>query len=78
MLAPQYSLRRLLALVTVCAFGCLIFAAAISGQLWAVAVSLAMGGVVVLLLVYGLTFAVVRGIGIALDRRRGRLERTPA
>ena len=70
MLAPQYTLRRLLALVTLSAFVCLVVAAAIQGHLWAAAVALALAGLAVMMLVYGVLFILVCGIGVLLDRRK--------
>jgi hypothetical protein len=70
MLAPQYTLRRLLAIVTLSAFVCLVVAAAIQGHLWAAAVALALAGLAVMMMVYGLLFILVRGIGALLDRRK--------
>jgi hypothetical protein len=70
MLAPQFSLRRLLALVTLSGFVCLIVAAALRGQMWAVAVVIALLGLAVTIFVHGVLFVVTRGIGAALDRRK--------
>ena len=70
MLAPQYSLRRLLALVTASGFGCLVLALAVRGQMWAVAIAIGMLGLVVTILVCGLLFAVTRLLGLAFGRRK--------
>jgi hypothetical protein len=70
MLAPQFSLRRLLALVTFSGFVCLVVAAAVKGHMWAVAVVIALSGLVVTIFVHGLLFVLTRGIGAALDRRK--------
>jgi hypothetical protein len=70
MLAPQYSLRRLLALVTLSALACLVFAAAIWGHLWAAAAAIAMLGLVVTIAVHGLSFLLIRAIGFVIDRRK--------
>ncbi len=77
MLAPQYSLRRLLAAVTLSAFVCLIVAAASWGKMWAVAVALALLGLLILLLVHGVLFVLVRVVGLLLDRRRQGREAAP-
>jgi hypothetical protein len=70
MLAPQFSLRRLLAVVTLCGFVCLIVAAAVQGQMWAEAVVIALVGLVATIVVHGVLFVVTRGIGLAFDRRK--------
>jgi hypothetical protein len=70
MLAPQYSLRRLLALVTLSALACLVLAAAIWGHLWAVAAAITMLGLVVTIAVHGLSFLLIRAIGLVIDRRK--------
>jgi hypothetical protein len=72
MLAPQYSLRRLLALVALSAVACLIVAAATRGHVWAAAVVIALFGLVVTMLVQGLLFIVARGVGMLLQRRAAR------
>lgn len=71
MLAPQYSLRRLLAWVTVSAFVCLIAAAAARGQIWAVAFLVALFGFVVLLVVHSMAYLLLGLVSLVRDRRRG-------
>lgn len=75
MLAPQYSLRRLLAVVTASAVVCLVVGAANWGQMWALAVAFALVGAVILMLVHGVLFVLVRGLGRIFDRRRQRIAR---
>lgn len=70
MLAPQYSLRRLLVLVAFSGLACLVFAAAIWGHLWAVAAAITMLGLVVTIAVHGLSFLLIRAIGLVIDRRK--------
>jgi hypothetical protein len=70
MLAPQYSLRRLLAVVTLSGFVCLIVGAAFWGKMWGVAAVLALVGFVVLMMVHGALFVLVRVLGLVLDRQR--------
>ena len=70
MLAPQYSLRKLLAAVAVSGVVCLIVAAANWGKLWAVAVALALFGLVILMLVHAVVFVLVWTLGTVIDRRR--------
>ncbi|MEX2113827.1 MAG: hypothetical protein WD845_11615 [Pirellulales bacterium] len=69
MLAPQFSLRRLLAWVSFSALVCLIGAAAARGQLWAVAALVGLFGLSVVLMVHGLTYGLLRLLGTLRDRR---------
>lgn len=69
MLAPQFSLRRLLAWVTLSAFVCLIGAAAARGQLWAAGISIGLAGLAVTLAVQGVAYGLIRLISLARDRR---------
>ncbi len=78
MLAPQFSLRRLLAWVTVSAFLCLIVAAAARGQLWAAGVLVGLAGLVVVLAVHGLLFVGIRLVGKVRDRGVRRWEQSAA
>ena len=73
MLIPQFSLRWLLALTTVCAVVFSIVGLAMRGSRWAAAVSVGIGSLVVLVMVYGLVFALVWIFSVAtssLGRRR--------
>ena len=72
MLAPQFTLRRLLALVTASGFVCLILAAAVRGQLWAVAVVIALVALVVTILVHAALFVATRAVALALDYGKRR------
>lgn len=67
MLTPQYSLRRLLALVTLSAGACLVLGLAARGSIWALAVSMGLLGGVVLLSIQSLTFLAVRLFAAVLD-----------
>jgi hypothetical protein len=71
MLAPQFSLRRLLLWVTFSAFLCLIAAAAARGQAWAVGVLVAVVGLVILLVVCAALYGVVKLMSGLLDRIQG-------
>jgi hypothetical protein len=73
MLAPQFSLRRLIAWVTLSGCVCLIVAAAARGQFWAAAVSIGLLELTVTFILYGLVFIVIRGFSIL----RQRLKHTP-
>jgi hypothetical protein len=73
MLAPQYSLRRLLAWVTLSAFVCLIVAAAARGQLWAAGLLVALAGFALTLAIHGATFAIIRVAAAARSRYEGDL-----
>lgn len=77
MLAPQFSLRRLLAWVTLSAFVCLIGAAAARGQIWAVAFLVALFGFVVLLVVHSGAFLLLRLVGTVRDRIRAARASAP-
>lgn len=72
MLTPQFSLRRLLLLVTLCGVLCLVPAVATRGYVWATAVAFALAGVGVLLAVQAALFLVSRGLAELVDRDRGR------
>lgn len=79
MLAPQFTLKRLLAGVTVSAVICLVVAAAARGQMWAAALLLALSGVFVVLVVHGFLFLLIQAIARAFRRRRApAAERIPA
>lgn len=70
MLAPQFTLRRLLGVVSACAVACCALGFAARGQLWAVAVAMALFGFVVMLGCYVLVYTVVRLLGAVIERRR--------
>ncbi len=69
MLAPQFSLRRLLIWVSFSALVCLIVAAAARGQLWAVSALIGLLGLAIVLVLHGLSFALLKMLGAARDRR---------
>jgi asparagine N-glycosylation enzyme membrane subunit Stt3 len=56
MLLPRYSLRWLLGLMTACSVLFLVMARAYEGKQWAIAVSVAIGSLVVVAIVQGLVF----------------------
>jgi hypothetical protein len=70
MLAPQFTLRRLLGVVSICALACCALGFAARGQLWAVAVAMALFGFVVMMGCYVLVYTVVRLMGMVVERRR--------
>jgi hypothetical protein len=79
-LIPQFSLRWLLGLTTVCAFLFAVLGTAARGHAWAIGISVGMGAVVLMALVYAFFFAciwvasaVVRGPR-AVDRGPGSEE----
>jgi hypothetical protein len=74
MLAPQFSLRRLLAWVTASAFVCLIVAAAARGRMWAAGVIVALAGLVVIMVVHALLFELIMLLGRIRDGARKRRE----
>jgi len=78
MLAPQYSLRRLLGLVTVSGFCCLIAAAGLRGHLLAAGFAVALLGLAVTMFVFGLLFALLSCLGWLIGRhQRTRISRSP-
>ncbi len=71
MLAPQYTLRRLLAIVTMAGFACLVLAAATRGRhLWAVATLVAMMGLGLTVLLQAVLFGITRVLGLSIERRK--------
>lgn len=72
MLTPQFSLRRLLLIVTVSAVLCLIPAVATRGYLWGVGLALALGGEFVLAGIQVLLFAMSRVVGVYVEKQQAR------
>lgn len=70
MLAPQFTLRRLLGVVSVCAVACCALGFAARGHLWAVAIGMALLGLVVMMGCYVLVYMAMRLLGAAVGRRR--------
>lgn len=79
MLIPQFSIRWLLALTAVCAVIFSIVGLAIRGNAWAAGVSIGIGSLVVLGLVYGALFAMVWVFSVVTSfrGRRARLGQSP-
>lgn len=80
MLIPQFSIRWLLTLTTVCAVIFSIVGLAVRGHAWAAGVSIGIGALVVLTLVYGSLFALVWMFSVVtapLSGQRGRSETSP-
>jgi hypothetical protein len=80
MLIPQFSIRWLLAVTTVCAVVFSVVGLAVHGSAWATAVSVGIGSLVILGLVYGLLFAVVWAFSVvtsSLVPRRARSGGSP-
>jgi hypothetical protein len=71
MLIPQFSIRWLLALMTVCAVVFSIVGLAARGHAWAAGVSVGIGALVVLAFVYGSLFAVVWTFSVVTAPLRG-------
>ena len=59
MLLPRFTIRGLLALVTLCAFAFVVVGMAARGQNWAWGVTIAMASLVLTALVHGAWFGVV-------------------
>jgi hypothetical protein len=76
MLAPQFSLRRLLAWVSMSALLCLVVAAAARAQLWAVASLFGLFGFCLVILLHGATYGVLKMVGAARDRRLPARQKT--
>jgi len=79
-LIPQFSIRWLLAVTAVCAVIFSIVGLGVRGSAWAAAVSIGIGSLVILMLIYGLLFAVVWVFSLttrSLGRSRGRAAGSP-
>lgn len=72
MLAPQFSLRSILAAMVVCGFVSLIGASALRGTPWAIAVLISMAAVVLILVVHGFMFFVLWLASLILPAGRRR------
>jgi len=68
MLIPQYTIRWLLGVMTVCAGLFSILALGVRGVVWAAAVSIGLASLVVLMLLHALLFALVWGAATAVPR----------
>jgi hypothetical protein len=68
MLIPQFSLRWLLGTTTLVALVCAMVAWGLAGHRWALAASIGLGALVVLMLVYALVFAAVWGLSLVVSR----------
>jgi hypothetical protein len=81
MLAPQYSLRKLLAAVVLVGLACLLLPNATRGHIWAIAMLAALMGLGVLMTVQALLFGIAQLDLVYLDvlERRKKLRReTPS
>jgi len=67
---PQFSLFRLLALITLCGVLSLIPASTPEGRAGAVAAVLAVGSALIFLGIYGLLYLLTQGLARVLARRR--------
>lgn len=59
MLIPQFSIRLLLVVMTACAGVFSIVALGVQGHMWAVGISVALGALALVMLVYALMFGLV-------------------
>ncbi len=75
MLSPQFSLRRLLLFVTVCAVLCLVPAVAAQGYLWALAFATGLAGALALLAVQSALYLLTCATGTLLALVRNRRAR---
>ena len=79
MLIPQFSIRWLLTLTAVSAVIFSIFGLAVRGSAWAAAVSIGIGSLVILALVYALLFGVVWVFSVIMSSLgRGRTGAAPS
>jgi hypothetical protein len=76
MLAPQFSLRSIMAAMVVCGFVSLIGAAALRGTPWAIAVIIALGALALIVAVHGLMFFVMWVFSLIVPRRRSSVPGT--
>jgi len=76
MLIPQFSIRWLLALTAVCAVIFSIVGLAVRGSEWAAGVSIGIGSLVILGMVYGTLFAVVWLFSVVTSSLGGRRARS--
>ncbi len=76
MLAGQYSLRKFIGFVTISAFACLVVAAGLRGQIWGVAVVIALASVFLLLAMHAALFGFVILLGRLVDRWQKARART--
>ena len=76
MLTPQFTLRRLLFIVTVCAVLSLVPTIAARGYLWAVALAMALLGALVLAVVSAAGFVLTRGLAVLVERNQAAAKRT--
>ena len=72
MLIPQFSLRWLLAVVTVCSVAFLILSFGARGQVWAIGASIGLLSLVIVILVHGFTFFLVWLFAQMTGRRKRR------
>lgn len=59
MLIPQYSIRSLFIITAACGVVCLILSLAVAGHAWAISVSVAIGSLLLVLLLYAVFFLAV-------------------
>jgi hypothetical protein len=56
MLVPQFTTRRLLAIISACAVFFLVLSLAVQGRVWAIAISVAVGSAVLAMILFALLF----------------------
>jgi len=76
-LVPQFTLRWLLGLTTVCAFLFAIVGLAARGHAWAIGISAGLGTVVFMAVIYALLFGCVWVAASILARRRAKKGQCP-
>ena len=73
MIIPQFTIRRLLAIITACSVVFLVLARAVSGDTWAIGVSASVGTLVLIMFVNAGLFATVW----VCQQAGSRLRKTP-
>jgi hypothetical protein len=76
-LAPQFTLRWLLGVMTVCAFLFAVFGSAARGHAWAIGVSTGIAVLAVMPLIYAMLFGCASVAGAIAPRRHGDQGESP-
>lgn len=76
-LAPQFSLRWMLGVTTVCAFLFAIVGMAVQGHGWAIGISAGLGTIALMMIIYAILFAVIWTMGNLVPHRRPDLGQCP-
>jgi hypothetical protein len=77
MLIPRFSLRWLLAVMTLCGLLAYVVSQAVMGKAWGIAFSVAIGALLVTAIVYALVFILAWGIASIVSGSRKRRASSP-